>query len=395
MKRIFIVALAVAAGNLLCSCRRETPAGAGGTSSPGAFAIQAVVSEAKVQPVSESLSLVGTVVANEMVEIKAEIDGTVEEVRFEEGQEVNRGDLLLRLDEVKFAAILAEAEANFKLSRTTYERSKQLFHDKLISQQEHDQTAAVFQANEASLKLKERQLKDARILAPFSGVMSSRQVSPGQVISKNTTLTWLVDLDPVKVEFNVPERFVSQLRLGQAITIDVAAFPERPFHGEVFFIAPFIDPLLRSGLVKARLPNQGHELKPGMFANLDLTLRLKEKAIVIPETAVLSSGDRTLVYTVDRENLAQIRPVKLGVRRSGLVEIVSGLQPGERVIVEGVQKVRPGGKVKPVLMPDQELTPSASDGTHSGLGVTLQAARNAAGDSNAPVSHGPDGSAGK
>jgi membrane fusion protein (multidrug efflux system) len=132
-----------------------------------------------------------------------------------------------------------------------------------------------------------------------------------------------------------------------------------------------------------------------MFANLDLTLRLKEKAIVIPETAVLSSGDRTLVYTVDRENLAQIRSVKLGVRRSGLVEIVSGLQPGERVIVEGVQKVRPGGKVKPVLMPDQELTPSASDGTHSGLGVTLQAARNAAGDSNAPVSHGPDGSAGK
>ena len=325
-------------------CKKQ--AGPGGGGPPGSFAVQAVVVEARVQPVSETLSLVGTVAANEMVEIKSETDGTVQEVLFTEGQKVKAGDLLLRLDESKLAAGLAEAEANFKLSQANNERSRQLFRDKLISQQEFDQISAQFQANQASLDLKKRELKDTRIVASFGGYVSSRQISPGQVISKNTTLTFLVDVDPVKVELNVPERYLGQLRVGQKIQLTIAAYPGRKFDGEVFFIAPFVEPATRTALVKARVPNPEAELKPGMFANLDLTLKLKENAVVIPETSVLASGDRNVIYIVDAQDTAQLRAVKIGIRQAGVVEIVSGLQAGERVIAEGLQKVRPGGKVK-------------------------------------------------
>lgn len=344
MKSTCLVSL-LALSLALLGCKKEEAAKGGGGAAP-VYATQAVIAEAKVQPVNETLSLVGSVAANEMVEIKSETDGTLEEVLFTEGQKVKQGDLLIRLDESKFSASVNEAEANFKLTETTYERNKQLLRDKLISQQEYDQAAAQFQANKASLELKKRLLKDARIYAPFKGTMSSRQVSPGQVIAKNTTLTWLIDLDPVKVEFNVPERFVSQLQVGQKIEISVAAYPGRSFAGEVFFVAPFVESATRTALVKARVENPKAELKPGMFANLNLTLKLKEDAIVIPESSVIASGDRTIVYVVDAEGTAQIRPVKIGIRQAGLVEIVTGLKPGERVVSEGIQKVRPGGKVK-------------------------------------------------
>jgi len=335
-------------------CQKKPAAAPGGA--PGALAVQVVVVEAKVQPVNETLSLVGSVAANEMVEIKSETDGAVEEILFTEGQPVKKGDLLIRLDESKFIAAVNEAEANFKLTETTYERNKQLHAEKLVSQQEYDQSAAQYQASKASLDLKKRLMKDARIYAPFKGMMSSRQVSAGQVIARNTTLTWLIDLDPVKVELNVPERFVSQLQLGQKIEIIVAAYPGRTFGGEVFFIAPFVESATRTALVKARIANPKAELKPGMFANLNLTLKLKEEAIVIPESSVMASGDRTIIYVLDKDDAAQIRPVKIGLRQAGVVEIVTGLKAGERVVAEGIQKIRPGAKVKPSV-PDNTLSP--------------------------------------
>jgi len=347
MKQTCLLSL-LALSLAMLGCKKEAAKSAGAVPN---FAVQAVIAEAKVQAVNETLSLVGSVAANEMVEIKSETDGTLEEVLFTEGQRVKQGDLLIRLDESKFSASVNEAEANFKLSETTYERSKQLFRDKLVSQQEYDQAAAQYQANKASLELKRRLLKDARIYAPFKGIMSSRQVSPGQVIARNTTLTWIIDLDPVKVELNVPERFVSQLQVGQKIEITVAAYPGRTFLGEVFFIAPFVESATRTALVKARIANPNAELKPGMFANLNLTLKLKEEAIVIPESSVIASGDRNIIYVLDKDDAAQIRPVKLGIRQAGLVEIVSGLKPGERVVAEGIQKIRPGAKVKASVEP--------------------------------------------
>ena len=333
---------------LLAGCGQR-----GGATSGAAFPpVQVVAVEARQQPVIETLSLVGTLTANEAIEIKSEIDGTVDELLFEEGKPAEKGALLVRMDENKLAAAVAEAEANFKLSQANYERSRQLFQDKLISQQEFDQLASTFEVNRAGLELKKRQLKDARIYAPFRGIMGSRQVSPGQVISKNTLLSTLVDFDPIKAEIGVPERFVSQLQVGQKIELAVATYNNQKFPGEVYFVAPQVELSTRTALVKARLANPGLKLRPGMFANLDITVQTREKAVVIPEVALVLNGDRTSVFVVDAESKAQMRPVKTGLRLTGRVEILEGLRPGEKVIVEGIQKVPPGAKV--ILAPAEK-----------------------------------------
>jgi len=318
---------------------------------------QVVVAEARTQRVVETLSRVADVQANEMVEIKAEADGIVEEILFLEGQQVEKGHLLVRLDETKFAASLAQSEANFKLAQANFDRSKQLLAERLISQQEFDQSAAGFQANQASVELTRRQLKDARIYAPFEGVVSSREVSPGQLITKSTVVSWLIDLDPVKVEFHVPEKFLGQVAVKQQIAVGVEAFPGERFQGEVFFVSPFVDPVNRTALVKAEIPNPQHKLKPGMFANLDLTLVVRERSTVIPEAAItqILTNAQAMVFAVGADSTAQPRKIKTGVRLVGAVEVLEGLEPGEKVIVEGLQKISPGAPVR--IVPTEASAP--------------------------------------
>ncbi|MEK7684889.1 MAG: efflux RND transporter periplasmic adaptor subunit [Verrucomicrobiota bacterium] len=333
--------LGLVASLALTSCQKQNAAGP-----PAGMAVSVVVVPAQRQPVSEKISLVGTLLANELVDVKSEIDGLVNKLGFEDGQPVKQGDLLVQLDDSKLAAAVAQAEANFQLSQANLKRQQELTERKVISRQEFDQAAAGYKVNEATLELKKRELKDTRIYAPYEGVMGARLVSPGQVISKNTAIGALVDLDPVKVEFNVPERFLGQLRTGQEVEIGLAAFPGEKFQGEVHFIAPQIDPNLRTATVRGRIANPTHRLKPGMFASLNLTLNVRPDAIVIPEIALVPQGDMSVVFVVDPESKAQIRPVQTGLRMNGQVEIVSGLNEGDQVIVEGFQKTRPGGPVK-------------------------------------------------
>ena len=353
MLKFLTLELALVFALLAAGCKQKQ----GGGGQPGAFVIQVVAVEAKRQPVIESLSLVGSIAANMMIEVKTEVDGTVQEILSNEGQRVEKGQELLRLDETKLAAALAEAESNFKLSRANLERARQLFKDKLISQQEYEQLAATFESNQATLDRRKRELKDARVYAPFAGIVGAHNVSPGQVIGKNTTLTWLTDLDPVKVEINVPERYIAQLRLGQAIELGVAAIPGKKFNGELYFISPQVDVTSRTILVKAKIPNPDAQLKPGMLASLDLTLQRRENSVVIPETAVvrMMDNDRGMIFIVDSNGVAQLKPVKFGVRMPRQVEILEGLQGGEKVIVEGAQKIGPGTKVK--FAPPESASP--------------------------------------
>ena len=311
---------------------------------------------AKAQPVAEVLSLVGSVTANEMVDIRSEVDGVVQEILFKEGQIVKKGQELVRLDESKLAAAVAEGEANFALSKANYDRAKDLFDSQLISQQEFDQVRTTFEATRANLDLNKRMLKDARIYAPFEGVVGARSISPGQVIRKEAVLTTIVDFDPVKVEFNVPEKVLGQVRIGQDIEIGVATYPGKTFKGKVFFVSPYVDLTNRTALVKAEVPNPNGELKPGMFANLNLTVTIRENAVVIPEVALTQTleGGRAMIFVVDASTNAQLRPVKLGVRMAGMVE-VEGVRAGERVIVEGTQKTVPGRPVQLAPEKDSEV----------------------------------------
>lgn len=320
-------------------------------------AVQVVVVEARRQSVTESLSLVGSFAANEIVEIKAETEGIIREILFEEGQPVKKGQIMVRLDDSKLKSSLDETEANFRLSKATFERSQQLFKDNLISQQEFDQAASAYSLFQATVELRKRQWQDAEIVAPFEGTAGAREISPGQVITRNTTLAWLVDLDPVKVEFNVPERFLSQVQVGQSIEVTVAAYPGRKFKGTVYFVSPYVDETMRTSLIKAKISNESGELKPGMFANLDLTLTVRNDAVVVPEAAIsqMMEGDRANLFVVVADSTVQLRPVKLGVFMRGQVEIMSGLNGGEKVVVEGVQKIGPGSKVK--LAPPEAAMP--------------------------------------
>lgn len=320
--------------------------------------VQVIAIEAKRQPVLETLSLPASLAANEMVEIKPETDGIIQDIRFTEGDRVGHGQILVQLDATKLAAEVAEAEANLKLSDAIHERAKQLFQNKLISQQDFEQAASTFAVNKAGLELKRRQLRDASVSAPFPGIVGARQVSPGQVVSRSSTLTWLMDLDTVKVEVKVPEKYLRQLRVGQPLEFGVAAFPDEKFRGEVYFISPQIDEGTRTALVKARIPNSEGKLRGGMFASLDLTLQLRESAIVIPEPALMSNGDLFSVFVIDSNGTAQLRRIEVGNRLAGKAEIVKGLAAGERVVVEGIQKLRPGGAVK--LAPPEAAAPYTS-----------------------------------
>lgn len=346
MRNLFsVLAVLALAGGAGCK-PAAAPGGAQGGPPGGGVAVQVVAVEARRQPVTESIPLVGSIAPNEVIEVKAETDGIVKEIGFDEGQRVEKGALLVALDETKLQAELHEAEANAQLSRATFARTEQLFRDNLLSQQEYDQAAATFAMTQAALERRERDLKDARVVAPFAGLTGARQISPGQVISRNSTLTWLVDLDPVKIEVTVPERVLNQLRIGQAVEFKVAAFPDETFQGDVYFISPQLDAGTRTALVKARIPNADHKLRGGMFASLDLALQLRDDALVIPEPAIINNGDATMVFAVTSTNTATMKPVKIGLRLAGKAEVLSGLEAGEQVIVEGTQKLFPGAAVK-------------------------------------------------
>lgn len=334
-------------------CKRPEGSGSGGAGRPGGpMAVQVVAVAARQRPVTEVVPLVGSIAANESVEVKCEADGTVSEIRFEEGQRVAKGALLVALDETKFQATLAEAEANQKLAEANFKRARQLAEGKLISQAEFEQASATFTMNEATVELRRRNLRDARILAPFAGTVGARLVSPGQVISRQSTLTSLVDLETVKVEMNIPERNLGQVAVGQKIRFRVDAYPKDSFEGDVYFVSPQLDPATRTALVKARVPNPDGRLRAGMFAKLDLAIRLRDDALVVPEPALLSNGDAFSVFVVTPQTNAVLRVVKVGLRLAGKAEVLSGLTNGEVVVVEGHQKLFPNAPVK--------LAPAAS-----------------------------------
>jgi len=297
------------------------------------------------QDLQDRIPIIGSMESNESVEIKSEIDGTIEKINFTEGTMVTAGTVLIEMDRKKLNASYDQALANLKLAETTAQRYENLVKSKAVSQQEYDQAAASLESNRATVELVKAELEDATIIAPFDGIMGERFISVGQYISKGVLLTFLFNQDPIKVVFHVPERYLGDIKVGQAVKMRVAAYKEEVYKGEVYFIDPKIDETTRTAMVKAKVPNPAGELREGMFASVELILSVKKDAIVIPETALIVKGDTVSVYAVGAEDTVELRTITVGKRADGMVEILSGVNEGDVIVTEGYQKIGPGSKV--------------------------------------------------
>ncbi len=319
------------------------PPSAGGP--PDDFKVAAVLAPAAPQTVTDTIRVVGSLRAQNAIEVVSEINAPVAEILFNEGEPVTAGSVLVRLDASKIQARFAEAEARFKLAETNRKRSEELLANATISQQEYDQVQAEFSVAEAVLHLLKEELSDAEIIAPFDGVTGARTVSPGQFVAAGHAVTRLVQMDPLEAEFRLPERALASLQTGQAI-IMTSASTDMNITGEIFFIDPVVDVNSRTVLVKANVPNPAGNLRPGMYGNLEVVLAERENALVIPESAIRYRGDQANVVVAAGESndalQAEFRNVTVGERMPGFVEITEGLQAGELVVVEGFQKMGPG-----------------------------------------------------
>lgn len=310
--------------------------------------VNVIVAPVEKKSVSENIDLVGSLSPNEKVELESEINGVISGIYFQEGDWVKKGQPLIELDDSKLMARVAVAEANFRLAETNRSRSRNLLDTNTISEQAYDQSVSEYEVGAATLELRKRELQDASIAAPFDGVVGLRRVSPGQFIQPGQILTVLVSIDPIKADFQVPERFIGVLRIGQEINIRVAAYVDESFKGNVYFISPEVDQTTRNVLVRATIENRQMRLKPGMFGNLSLLLQIREHAMVIPESALIVQADQSFVMSVAEDNTAHMNMVTAGLRLEGEVEILEGLNVGDRVITEGHQKLGPGTPVNPL-----------------------------------------------
>ena len=311
----------------------------------GGFPVPVIAQKVSLKDVNEIASSVGTLIADEQVDLQSKLSGTVEEILFEEGKSVTKGSPLISVDKSKRQALFDEAKAKFELAQANLKRSKKLYSKKTISSQEHDQAVAEFESAKATFKKSSLDLDDASITAPFDGITGARLVSPGQKVSEGQKLSNLVAIDPLKLEFSLSEHFIPKVAIGQRINFSVNAYPKKQFEGEVFFISPDVNLETRSILVKANVPNPNKKLKAGMFAKVSLILETRKNSVVVPESAVLIEKGKSSIFIVDKDSKAQKLEVELGVALPGEQEILNGLSKEAIVITEGTQKIGPGSKV--------------------------------------------------
>lgn len=335
------ILLLVVAAALFTACEDE-PAAAGRGGWGGAARV--VTQPAELRPIVDEIEALGTAHANESIEIRPRISSLVERVVFEEGQLVEKGDLLVELENSEIVAGLALARATLSESRSMYDRSKSLADTQAISASTLEQLLAQVQVDEARVEAARARLDNTRIHAPFSGRIGLRRVSPGSFVDNNTVIATLDDVSTIKLDFSVPETFLTVLSEGLRISAQSLVYPDRDFDGEIASVDTRLDPVTRAVQVRAVIPNSEDLLKPGMFMSVDLK-RDRGEMVVAPEQAIVPEGGSQFVFVV-ADGVAEKRAVQLGRRIPGFVVIDAGLEAGESVITEGTHKVRDGSAVE-------------------------------------------------
>jgi membrane fusion protein (multidrug efflux system) len=298
----------------------------------------------KPETLENKISAVGTIHSNESVTIKPEVAGTINSIGFEEGNTIQKGATLFTLDAELLEAEYQEVKANFDFSSSQYERAKKLKKDGVIPSEEFDERLRAYLNAKSRLNTLATRLRKHTIKAPFTGTIGSRLVSIGDFVTIGEPMVNIEDLSLVKVEFNVPQRFINRLSRGQVVRLSINPLPQL-YEGTVYLIDPKLDTDTRSALIKAKVPNPENALKPGMFCTVTIVIEKIEDALTVPFEARVSKGEKHFLYVVE-EDKAVMREVQLGIFAEGSVEVLDGLNPGDRVIVAGLQKVAPGAPVQ-------------------------------------------------
>ncbi len=299
----------------------------------------------KLDELYDSVTAIGTAVANESVTVTAKVTDTVSAVDFEDGDFVEEGAVLVQLTNREEEALLAEARANLDDAETQFSRIENLATQNLVSASELDIARSRADASRARLETVLARLSDRLVRAPFAGVLGFREVSPGTLLQPNTPITTLDDISIIKLDFTVPESFLGAMNSGARVLARAASYPDREFEGVVRTVGSRVDPVTRAIQVRAHIPNDERLLRPGMLLTVDVVMAQRE-ALVVSENSVYQVQDRAYVFVVDSENTAHERQIVTGDRRFGIVEVVEGLEEGELVVTEGIVKLRDGSPVR-------------------------------------------------
>jgi len=291
----------------------------------------------------ESVEAVGTASANEQVKITSENSNLVDEVYFSDGQQVKKGDLLVKLNSQEENAKVIELSANLLESQAHLKRLLDLLSNKVTSVALVEEQVAKTKVIEAQLLSAQARLNDTSISAPFSGVLGFRNISRGAYIDAGSIITSLDDLSQIKVDFYLPERLFTKIHIDQTITAFNIAYNEKTFVGKITAIDSRIDAETRSMKVRAMIANPLGKLRPGMLLNISVLLQI-EKILQLPESAIIPIEDKHYVFVVNEEKALR-KSIEIGRRHPGFVEILSGLIGGELVVVEGALKLRDGTAV--------------------------------------------------
>jgi membrane fusion protein (multidrug efflux system) len=292
----------------------------------------------------EKIEAVGTARANEQVTLSAPVTERIQKLNFDDGEFITKGQVVAVLAAGQEDAQLAEAGAREREAKQQLARLNQLKARGFATNSAVDtQVALAAQANAQAAEAR-ASIGDRVIRAPFSGWVSLRNISSGAVVTAGTEIAQISDVSRIKLDFAVPETMLSQVAVGQVIEARAAAWPDTPFHGTIATVDPVLNPQTRAATVRAILPNMDRRLKPGMLLTVTIEARARTSPAV-PELAIVGEGDQTYVFVVDNGAAKRVN-VRTGLHQNGMVEIVGGLSPGQRIVTEGTVKISDGQKVR-------------------------------------------------
>jgi membrane fusion protein, multidrug efflux system len=290
---------------------------------------------------------VGSLQSDESVQISSEVAGRVSEILFREGQRVQAGEILVKLDDALARAELGEAQARLALAEANYKRTTSLARSGNTTQRAEDEATSALETARAAVELIKVRLDKLSITAPFSGFVGIRKVSVGAYVGPGSPLANLEKIDELKVDFKVPEIHLADVKVRQEIEVTVDALPRQVFRGTIYAIDPMVDVNGRALTIRARLPNPDLVLRPGLFARITVKGQSEAKVVVVPEEAVVPRGDSALLYRVESGKAVETK-VRLGSRMAGHVEILEGLAPEAIVVTAGQTRLRNGALVEVV-----------------------------------------------